>query len=299
MKIRSPSLIELHAFLAVNRLGSFRQAAEELCVTQAAVSRAVQRLEQHLGDCRLFERSPQGVALTEQGSQLCRLTQRHVMALEAAAAAFLQPRASGKLRLSVVPTLGTQWLLPRLVRFRAAHPGTDVEMRQFHHDDDFTRDDVDIWIAIKRPRRRWPARMQARYLLGRQVVPVCAPALLPRLRRPGDVLGQVLLHHTNYPDNWALWAQAAGLDKVPRLGPGYDLSINLIFAAKAGLGVALTQICLVERELETGELVQPFDLPLDTRRGYFVCVDTQRPRSPAQRAFVEWVEAEACQRVPA
>ena len=65
MKIRSPSLVELHAFLAVSRLRSFRLAAEELCVTQAAVSRAVQRLEQHLGDCQLFERSSQGVALTD------------------------------------------------------------------------------------------------------------------------------------------------------------------------------------------------------------------------------------------
>ena len=85
MKLLSPSLVELHAFLAVCRLGSFRQAAEVLCVTQAAVSRAVQRLEQHLGGCRLFERSPQGVVLSEQGRQLRQLTERHVMALESAA----------------------------------------------------------------------------------------------------------------------------------------------------------------------------------------------------------------------
>src|SRR3954464_5185614 len=119
MKLLSPSLVELHAFLAVCRLGSFRQAAEVLCVTQAAVSRAVQRLEEHLGGCRLFERTPQGVVLSEQGRQLRELTERHVMALESAPARFQGPRATGnKLRLSVVPTLGAKWFLPRLPRFR-------------------------------------------------------------------------------------------------------------------------------------------------------------------------------------
>jgi DNA-binding transcriptional LysR family regulator len=293
VKFRSASLVELHAFLAVCRLGSFRQAAEELCVTQAAVSRAVQRLESHLGDCRLLERSPQGVALTEHGRRLRRLTERHVMALEAAAASLQRPRAGTMLRLSVIPTLGSQWLLPRLARFREANPGLDVEMRQFRHDEDFTRDDVDIWIDVKRPRRRWPARLQVRYLLGRDIVPVCAPALRARLRRPRDVARAVLLHHTNFPENWARWAHAVGLDAAPKLGPGYDLGINLILAAKAGLGVALTQPCLVERELEAGELVKPFDLPLDTGRGYYVCVDKQRPRSAALGAFVDWIEAEA------
>ncbi|GMG94442.1 LysR substrate-binding domain-containing protein [Cupriavidus metallidurans] len=298
MKIRSPSLVELHAFLAVSRLRSFRLAAEELCVTQAAVSRAVQRLEQHLGDCQLFERSSQGVALTEEGRQLRKLTERHVLALEAAATRLQGPRADGKLRLSVIPTLGTQWLLPRLARFREAHPDVDVEMRQFRHDEDFSRDDIDVWIEVKRPKRRWPARMQVKYLLGRELVPVCAPSLLSRLKRPGDLLQEALLHHTNFPENWALWAKAAGLGVAPKLGPGYDLSINLIFAAKAGLGIALTQPCLIERELEAGELVMPFDLRVDTGRGYFTCVDAQRPRSAAQNAFLDWILAEARQSEP-
>ena len=293
MKLRSPSLVELHAFLAVCRLGSFRQAAEVLCVTQAAVSRAVQRLEQHLGDCRLFDRSPQGVALTEQGRQLRQLTERHVMALESASALFQRPRAPDKLRLSVIPTLGTQWLLPRLPRFLALHPAMDIEMRQFRHDEDFTRDDVDLWIDTKRPRRRWPTRMQASYLLGRDIVPVCSPTVASRLQEPRDLAREVLLHHTNFPDNWARWADAAGLGGSQRLGPGYDLSINMIFAARAGIGVALTQPCLVERELQGGELVIPFDIPVSTGRGYFLCLDPQAVQGPGQRAFVEWLQQEA------
>jgi len=293
MKMRSPSLVELHAFLAVCRVGSFRQAAEDLCVTQAAVSRAVQRLEQHLGGCRLFVRSSQGVMLSERGRQLRQLTVRHVTALESAAEQFLSPRTSDKLRLSVIPTLGTKWLLPRLPRFRALHPGLDIEMRQFRHDEDFSRDDVDLWIEVKRPRRRWPAHLQVTFLMGRDIVPVCAPQVLPRLKRPGDLLREVLLHHTNFPDNWARWANLAGLRGKPKLGPGYDLSMNLIFAAKEGVGVAITQPCLIERELQNGELVIPFALPVSTGRGYFVCTDRDRPATAGQLAFMSWLLDEA------
>ena len=295
MKLRAPSLVELHGFLAVCRLGSFRQAAEELCVTQAAVSRAVQRLEQHLGDCRLFDRSPQGVVLSERGRQLRQLTERHVMALESATELFLKPRAPGKLRLSVIPTLGTKWLLPRLPRFQARHPGLEIEMRQFHHDEDFSRDDVDVWIDVKRPRRRWPARVQASYLMGRDIVPVCAPQMLPRLKHPSDLAHEVLLYHTNFPDNWARWARIAGLEGEPRLGPGYDLSMNLIFAAREGVGIAIIQPCLIERELQSGVLVIPFALPVSTGRGYFLCTDKDRPASPGQLAFMEWMQEEAGQ----
>lgn len=297
MKMQSPSLVELHAFLAVCRLGSFRQAGEVLCVTQAAISRAVQRLEQHLGGCRLFDRSSQGVTLTEQGRQLRALTERHVMALEAAGQAFQMPGSPNKLRLSVIPTLGTKWLLPRLPRFQALHPGLEIEMRQFRHDEDFNRNDVDIWFELKRPRRRWPAHLAATYLLGREIVPVCAPQALPRLKHPRDLMHEVLLHHTNYPENWARWTHAAGLADEPRLGPGYDLSLNLVFAAKEGAGIALIQPCLIERELESGELVIPFAMAVSTGRGYFLCFDRQAQTSEKLRAFVRWVQEEAQQSI--
>ena len=257
------------------------------------MSRAVQRLEQHLGDCHLFDRSPQGVVLSERGRQLRQLVERHVMALESATARFMEPRAPGKLRLSVIPTLGTKWLLPRLPRFQARHPGLDIEMRQFRHDEDFSRDDVDVWIDVKRPRRRWPAHLQVTYLMGRDIIPVCAPQVLPRLQQPADLLREVLLHHTNFPDDWARWVRSAGLQGEARLGPGYDLGMNLIFAAKEGGGIAITQRCLIERELQSGELVIPFDLPVSTGRGYFVCTDRDRPATPGQLAFIAWAQDEA------
>jgi len=293
MKIQSPSLVELHAFLAVYRLRSFRRAADELCVTQAAVSRAVQRLEEHLGGCRLFDRSPAGVAPTEQGRQYRGLTAKHVAALESAASFFTRGSVAQRVQLSVIATLGTQWLMPRLPVFQAAHPGTEVVMRQFRHDEDFTRDDVDIWIDLRRPRRPWPAGLKGEYLLGRDIVPVCTPAMAARLRRPADLAKQVLLHHSNYPDNWMQWFDAMGLAGAPRLGPGFDLSINILVAARAGMGAAILQPSVVERELREGELVVPFRQPVSTHRGYYLCRRAAMPVTSPQQAFMDWVRAEA------
>ena len=221
MKILSPSLIELPAFLAVCRQGSFRRAADDLCVTQAAVSRAVQRLEEHLAAGRLFERSPAGVVLTPRGAQWRKLVERLVLALESAAETLGRASRPRLVRLSVIPTLSIQWLMPRLPGFHERSPGVKVELRQFRHDEDFTRDDVDLWLDVKRPSRRWPERIQTRYLIGRELIPVCTARLAKAYRTPRDLQGATLLHHTNFPDNWARWFAKAGAPCTPRLGPAW------------------------------------------------------------------------------
>lgn len=289
MKIRSASLVELHAFLAVCRHGSFRRAADELCVTPAAVSRAVQRLEDHLTGDRLFERSATGVTLTGRGAQLRMLTERHVLALEAAADTLGRAMSPPRVRLSVIPTLGIQWLMPRMPTFKAEHPQIEIELRQFKHDEDFTREDVDLWIEVFRPQRRWPAHIRTRYLLGREFVPVCAPHLQKNYRSPSSLQSATLLHHTNFPDNWERWFAQAGAPCKPQLGPGFDLTMHLIIAAKAGLGIAVVPACLVERELLAGELVKPFDIEVSCGRGYFVCMKRMGTPSPALQQFSEWL----------
>lgn len=289
MKIRSPSLVELHAFLAVCRLNSFRKAADELCVTQAAVSKAVQRLEAHLAGGRLFDRTSTGTVLTARGAQLQKLTQRHVMALESAAEHFGRAGQTRTVRISVIPTLGIQWLMPRLSSFRERHPDVNIEMRQFRHDEDFTRDDVDLWIEVKRPHRTWPDHIQARYLLGRELVPVCAPALRETLQHPTDLQSATLLRHTHFPDNWKLWFDAAGTPCTPPPGPSFDLTMHLIVATKAGMGAAVVPACLVQRELETGELVRPFDTEVSCDRGYFLCTSRDAAPFSARDQFAQWV----------
>lgn len=289
MKIRSPSLVELHAFLAVCRLKNFRSAADELCVTQAAVSKAIQRLEAHLAGGKLFERTSAGTVLTARGTQLRKLTERHVMALESAAGHFDRASHAQLVRISVIPTLGIQWLMPRLSSFRDRHPDVDIEMRQFKHDEDFTRADVDLWIEVKRPQRKWPNHIQTRYLLGRELVPVCAPSLSKRFRQPSDLHSATLLRHTNFPDNWTAWFDAAGAPCTPPTGPSFDLTMHLIVATKAGMGVAVVPACLVERELQTGELVKPFDVEVSCGRGYFLCASRDSASFTARDRFASWL----------
>lgn len=294
MKFQAASLVELHAFLSVCRSGSMRQAAEQLCVTQAAVSRAVLRLERRLG-CALFERSAQGVVPNAAARALRERIEPHLRELEHAFAEFGRvhgPRHT--LRLSVVPTLGTRWLMPRLKAFQAGHPDIDVQLRQFHHDEDFQRDDVDVWIHLKRAGRRWPRGISARYLLGRHLTPVCTPAIASRLDGPGDLLKETLLHHTNFPENWQLWMDAAKVDvQRLKLGSGFDLSNNLIVAAADGMGVIIVQPCLVERELASGELVRPFELSVSTGRGYYLCTRHATAGGHAVEVFGRWIAAMA------
>lgn len=291
MPIRSPSLVELHAFLAVARNGSFRKAAEELQLTQAAVSRAVQRLEETLG-VDVLERSGAGVRLTPSGAELRKRTGRHVAALEEAALALSRRAERLRLRLSVVPSLGTLWLLPRLEDFRTRHPEVELELRQYHHDEDFLRDDIDLWIALKRP--RWPRQVAATYLVGREIVAVCAPSLARGVKTPTQLLSLPLLYHSTYRDNWSLWAQAVGLEPPAlRGGTGFDLVLNLVEAARAGMGVAVVQKCMVEADLASGRLRMPVPGTASTGRGYYLCWRRSQAGHPAAELFAEWVRGQA------
>jgi len=290
MKFRAASLVELHAFLGVCKAGTMRQAAEQLCVTQAAVSRAVLRLERRVG-APLFERSAQGVVPNAQAQALRARIEPSLAELERAFADVGQTHAQRHtLRMSIVPTLGTRWLMPRLKAFKAAHPDVNVELRQFHHNEDFQRDDVDVWIDIKRPGRRWPRGISAKYLLGREITPVCTPGIAARLKTPSSLLKETLLHHTNYPDNWQLWMAAANVNTAKlKLGSGFDLGNNLIVAASAGMGVAVLQPCLIERELASGELVQPFELSASTGRGYYLCTRNAADGKSVVEVFTRWI----------
>lgn len=293
MRFKSPSLPELHAFLAVCQLGSFRQAASVLCVTQAAVSGAVRRLEQRL-ECVLLDRSGPRVEPTPRGREFQSLVEAHVAGLENAIGRFGVRAAPRKLRVSVAPTLCTRWLVPRLGQFRALHPDVEIELRQFRHEEDFSRDDVDLWINVKRPSRVWPRGIRARYLLGRELVPACAPKLAAGLRQPVDLLRLNLLPHINYPDNWALWLrEAGGVQEQPALGQGFDLGNNLIVAACAGMGAILVQPFLIEAELASGQLVLPFLTPLDTGRGYYLCGHAALAGNDAADRFTRWLVDES------
>lgn len=294
MPIHSPSLVELHAFLAVARTGSFRRAAEELSLTQAAVSRAVLRLEETLGQ-DVFRRASGGVALTPAGQQLRKLTQAHVEGLEAAALRLRRRPERLRLRLSVVPSVGALWLMPRLDDFRVRHPEVEIELRQYFYEEDYSREDVDLWIDLKRhPEYKWPRRVSAKYLLGGDVVPVCVPRLARPIRSAQQLFSLPLLYHSNYPENWRVWAKAAGVAGPAQWkGTGFDLVVYMLDAARAGMGVAMVPLCLAESDLASGRLVRPDEAIGDTGRGYFVCRPRHQSTHPAAELFCRWLEQQA------
>lgn len=300
MQIRSPSLVELHAFLAVARTGSFRKAAEALCVTQGAVSRAVLRLEAELGQA-VFERAASGVQLTPAGQRLKALTEKPVAALEDAARQLRVAPERMRLRLSVVTSLGNLWLMPRLDDFHQRHPEVELEFRQFHHDEHFTRDDVDLWVYPKVSAQLvWPRQVSAEYLIGREIVAVCTPERARGVRDVQQLLAQPMLYHSNYPENWDLWVATAG-GEMParRRGTGFDLVVNLIEAARAGMGVAVVQRCMVEADLAAGRLVAPVDATASTGRGYYLCRRRAQPVHAAADLFADWLRAQARGAAPA
>lgn len=285
-------MVELHAFLGVCRSGSMRRAAEQLCVTQAAVSRAVARLEEHLG-YPLFERNAQGVVPTACALDLRQRIEPHVAALEQAFTELRKPSHQRRrsLRLSVVATLGTRWLMPRLSQFQTLHPDIDIELRQSRREETSWLEEVDVWIEIKRPGRPWPRNISAHYLLGRDITPVCSPAIAQRLKTPALLLRESLLHHTNFPANWSLWLSAAGVaSETVKLGGGFDLASNLIVAASSGMGVAVIQPCLVEQELSNGQLVRPFALTVSTGRGYYICARKSVDNDGPPGLFIAWIK---------
>jgi LysR family transcriptional regulator, glycine cleavage system transcriptional activator len=296
MRIRSPSLVELHAFLAVARNGSFRAAAQALCVTQGAVSRAVLRLEETLGQA-VFQRSPGGVELTPAGQELRQLVEKPVAELEAAAQRWgHQPeRLRLRLRVSVMTSLSTLWLVPRLADFQQRHPGIEIEMWRDHPDEDFSRKEIDLWIVSRRsPSHRWPRQVSAQYLIGKEIVAVCDRKLARGVATPQQLLGRPLLYHSEHPGNWALWAKAVGAAMPPGwTGTGMDLVMNLVEAARAGMGVAIVQKCMVESDLRSGRLVMPVPGEASTGRGYYLCRRRAQAEHVAVQLFSQWVLEQA------
>ncbi len=285
---------ELHAFATAARCGSFTRAAEELCVTQAAISRAISRLEMHFGQV-LLKRSAHRLTLTPAGQAFLDQIRGPLAAIEDASGTLLARSSRNCLTLSAVPTLASVWLVPRLPDFRRRHPDIEISFAPYRRDEDFTGPAPDAAI-LTGVAGEWPAGWACDYIIGNEVVPVAHPQRL-RARRdaglwntPADLLSEPLLYHTSAPSNWQLWLEAAGVPQPrPALASGFDQVSILIQAVIADMGVAVLQRCLVRDELDAGRLAVPFDLPIALPRGYHLCAPVQRRDHPALSAFREWL----------
>ncbi len=281
---------ELHAFVAAARTGSFTRAAEQLCVTQGAISRAVARLESHFGRA-LVQRNAHRLVLTDAGLDLLQAIEEPLAAIEHASAGLARGRGKGELVLSVVPTLASTWLVPRMPDFQRRHPDIQLRFVPYRKDEDFSGTAPDAALLTGTGSGQWPG-WHCDYVIGREMVPVCHPdrAADRAWRSPAELSQEPLLYHTTAPGNWAQWLQAAGVaDPQPNLANAFDQVSILIQAAIANIGVALVQRCLVREALESGRLVVPFDLPIQLARGYFLCTLPQRSTMPALAIFRAWL----------
>ena len=275
----------LRAFEAAARHLSFTRAAEELCVTQAAVSHQVKGLEARLG-VRLFRRSPRGLLLTDEGLAL-------VPTLSDAfdRIARLLDQVEGRrpvevLTVSVVGTFAVGWLLERLPAFREAQPFVDLRLLTNNNRVDLAGEGLDY--AIRYGDGAWHGA-EAEKILDAPLAPLCTPALAERLKHPRDLLALTLLRPYR-PQDWLGWFEAAGLPDAPVRGPLFDSSWVMVQAALRGEGVALAPPAMFGDELQTGRLVQPFDLAVASG-AYWLTRLTWKPPTPAMLRFRDWLLA--------
>ncbi len=287
-----PSLNALRAFEAAARHLSFTRAAEELNVTQGAVSHQVKSLEAQLG-LTLFHRRHQRLELTGDG-QACLPFVRD--SFDRLAAGFEQMRErdrSGVLTVSVSPNFAANWLVHRLGRFVDAHPEIDLRISAVLRHIDFAREDVDI--AVRHGTGDWPGLHVTR-LATERLFPACSPKLLegPRpLRSPADLGHHTLLHLDSRTD-WLKWLDAAGVEGIDlSKGTLFDQTSLVIDAAVAGQGVAQVRSALVATHLISGRLVMPFQLTLPVPYAYYIVCPRPIAERPKVRVFREWLVSEA------
>ena len=294
-----PSLDLLKGFEAAARNLSFTKAAAELFVTQSAVSRQIQTLEEQLG-VSLFRRSHRELRLTEEGQTLYK-TSAEVLRLLRDVAGRLNARP-GMLTVTTTASFAALWLVPRLADFRRLHPGVDMRLDATNEIQDLEREGIDLAIRYCTPKAAGAAAVR---LFGELVFPVCSRALLSgkRLISPEDLSGQVLLHYDDpyrrYPWlSWEVWFEVTKTEGVKPAGmlrfSQYD---QVMQAAVDGHGIALGRSRFVSHWVKQGKLVLPFgkrykSAPSDSR-AYFLVPSPRSAARPEVARFAKWLQQQA------
>lgn len=273
----------LRAFEAAARHLNLTRAAEELHVTQTAVSQHIRNLEERLGR-PLFRRLPRGLALTDEGRQLVPVLSDSFARIGQALHRLADTRPREVLTVGVVGTFAIGWLLPRLRVFHASHPFVDLRLLTHNNRVDLAGEGLDC--AIRFGDGAWHGT-EAQRLMPAPLSPLCAPEVAARLDEPADLCAEALLRSYR-ADEWPAWFAAAGAPCPVLRGAVFDSSLTLAEAAAQGAGVALLPVRMFERELRQGRLVQPFTRT--TALGdYWLCRLKSRTPTDALQAFRNWL----------
>lgn len=282
-----PSMSLLSAFEAAARHESFTAAAEELSVSQSAVSRQIRLLEEQIGS-KLFVRDKQTVRLSEAGATYAREIRE---ALQRIGSASLNLRANpygGTLNLAILPTFGTRWLAPRLPMFLERQPGVTINLTTRLQAFDFRTDPFDA--AIHFGHTPWPGT-EGVELMTETVIPVASPEFLKRhsIKTAQDCLRAPLLHLASRADQWERWFAHHNVDAGRLRGMLFDQFATAAQAAGSGLGLALLPRFLIENDLERGDLAQVLDAPMLSRERYFLVWPPAHANHRPLKVFRDWI----------
>jgi len=290
MARRIPPLNPLHVFEVVARVGNLTRAADELHISQSAVSRQIAVLEGYL-DVRLFRRERRGVSLTPQGEAYLRDVGPAFALIAAGTERLAAEAAGGPLRARSYATFVAKWLLRRLPSFQARHPEIEVQLTTAVPEVDFDKDAVDI--AIQFGDGQW-TKAESELLFFDEIEPVCSPAILSGrtgFEQIEDLRRHRLLHAHYRKADWHDWLVAVGhpdlLDSPLQMT--FPSSMFAYQAAIDGMGIAIGQTRLLEQEFAAGQLVRPFGRPIQREAAYYMLTAAGQTPMPKVRAFRRWL----------
>lgn len=297
MRRKIPSTGALIAFEAAARYQSFSRAAQELSLTEGAISRQIAVLEEYLG-LQLFHRVKKRVTLSEIGKSYFLKVKDDLNRLERNTLSAMSYQNGQKLlELAVIPTFTSKWLIPRIAEFNVVHPDITINLTERALPFLFGDSIFDAAIHYRHP--AWAGCVQE-LLFEEELIPVCSPTLIRerKISTAADLSAFPLLHKNTREDAWSRWFAAAGHEEpTPMTGPRYDLFSMIIEAATVGLGMALVPRLYVQHELKEGSLVNPVNVAIRGLKQYCVVYPDHKEVSPTARLFVDWlVEAASSER---
>jgi LysR family transcriptional regulator, glycine cleavage system transcriptional activator len=290
---RLPPLNALKAFEAAARNESFTRAADELCVTQGAVSQQVKALEVSLG-ITLFDRERQRLVITPAGREYLAVIRDALDRIAMGTERLVQGRGSGVLTVSTSPDFAAKWLVNRLGRFAESHPEIDLRVSATMHQVDFVREDVDL--AVRHGDGKWPGLDVVR-LCSERLFPVCSPKILSgrhRITAASDLLKFPLLRLDDWT-TWTRWFEAAGIADPVARGPVFNRASMLIDAAVDGQGIGLARTALAAWDMINGRLIKPIDVALRMPNTYWIVCPKAASNALKIMTFRKWLLAEAAE----
>lgn len=300
-KYNLPTLSQLHTFEAVSRRMSFTAAADELCVTQSAVSRQIRALENDLGRS-LFRRKHRAIELTVEGLQLFEAVTRGLDKIASCVSELRTVSETPQITVTASVAFSYFWLMPRLERFSEHHASIDLRVLATDQMVDLRRGDADV--AVLYGDGNWEG-VETQKLFGERVYPVCSPDYLldhPELQRPSDILDQTLLHLDGGGNiwgavDWRVWLAQQGVTGQPvRRGIRLNSYPMVLQGAEAGRGIALGWSYITDPMLDEGRLVCPTGKVLETRYSYYIGASLDAVSNPSVGKFFQWIMNEVSEK---